>query len=99
MWTMYFVSIFLGVAAMLYLSWRTHNLKQYKHGYEVAWEAHMHSDQQLILSLTMQATYAPDHARAFYQGVKDAEKDFLETYEGLSPLTKEQIKLKKGGKK
>ena len=99
MWTMYFVSTFLGVCLLLYLSWRMHHLKQYKQGYEEAWDAHMHSDHQVLNRLSLQANHAPDYALSYYQGVQDATRDFMETYEGLSPLTKEQIKLRKGGRK
>lgn len=75
-WTAYFIFTLLGVVATLYLIWIVHRVKQYKRGYEMAWEAHTHSDYQLLKMLSVQELYAPDHAIPFYKGVRDAARDF-----------------------
>lgn len=84
-WTAYFIFTLLGVVATLYLIWIIHRVKQYKRGYEMAWEAHMHSDFQLLKMLSVQELYAPSHAIPFYKGVRDAAQDFKKTYTETTP--------------
>lgn len=84
-WTAYFIFTFIGVVVVLYLIWIIHRVKQYKRGYEMAWEAHTHSDYQLLKMLSVQELYAPDHAIPFYKGVRDAARDFKNAYTETTP--------------
>ena len=90
-WTAYFIFTFVGVVATLYLIWLVHRVKQYKRGYEMAWEANMHSDNQLLGVLAAQEVHAPDHALPFYKGVKDACRDFKKAY--MVPPANESVSV------